>query len=107
MSDLVRISFTARNLHLISIGLKTTTLRSPAQAAKINLKVGHTGVMQIRGVRYRVTHVGLLNVDEAGGRRSIWNSEGFDYTGEPMFAQTMEFLDGNRKLHLYRFERIW
>lgn len=66
-------------------------------------KVGEHGYF--RG--FKVTYIGKVSVEEAGGRELIWESEGFEHTesGKPKFKQTEQFLEGRVKLHLYTFEQ--
>lgn len=100
----VNMEFYPDNLELIQRGLKTSTLRSDSQASKINLLVGESGLFG----EHVVTYHGKKFVHEAGGRDSVWKSEGFDFTesGKPKFKQTYEFLEGKISLHYYTFKPV-
>lgn len=103
---MIKIDFYPDNEELLVKGLKTTTLRSDNQAAKIGMKEGERSRCVVAGVEFEVTYEGLLDVIQAGGASTVWESEGFEHTGGPKFKQTELFLQGKQKLHLYRFKKV-
>ncbi len=97
---MIEVDFYPDNQELIYQGLKTSTLRTEPQAQKIGLDKSESGVITIRDKQFVVNHVGLVGVDEVGGKDLVWKSEGFLHTS-PKFHSTWMFLQGNRKLHYY------
>lgn len=110
----IKIDFYPDNLELLSRLLKTTTLRTDAQAKKIGLnQIGEQALFKFtlpQGLEniFIVTYLGKKTVDEFGGKDKVYKTEGFEhtYSGKPKFSSTIEFLEGKRALHLYSFEAI-
>lgn len=96
----IQIDFLPENIELIYDGRKTSTLRTPKQAEKIDLQPGEKGLMQVKDRQFVVENKGYVMVDEVGGKDVIWRSEGFLHTS-PKFLTTWYFLNGIRQLHFY------
>ena len=101
----MNIPFYPVNLDLIYQELKTSTLRSEKEYDLIGLKPGEKGLLKIKDKDFEVECIGLISVEEIGGREKVWKSEGFDYT--PIkFQQTRDFLAGKRRLFFYSIKRV-
>lgn len=94
------IPMTPKNVEKILNGEKTTTIRSERAARAIGIDSGKTVVALFAKKPFLVTNRGLLTVQQAGGKETMWESEGFSPEG-PMFKQTREWLNGKGKLYVY------
>ena len=90
------------NVTKILKGEKTSTVRSASAAQQIGLKKGQQAYTTWGGKRFLVTCEGEQTIGEAGGKESVWKSEGFGPSG-PLYAQTKTWLSGTGKLWVYRF----
>lgn len=111
------IVFSAENIEKIEQGLKTTTVRAPYNAERIGIPVGQSRKMQIGNKEYNVTNLGLMSVNQAGGKNRMVKSEALPtkrdgknvypvesegITYYAMYSQTVSWLNGTgNDLYVY------
>lgn len=100
MKDFYYIPMYEENIEKIELGLKTSTLRSKESGEKIGLPIGIESKAKIGKNFYMVKNLGLLTIEEAGGKEFIEQKECFGKNG-PLFKQTSEWLDGFGKMYVY------
>lgn len=99
MKDIV-VDFYPENLDLIYEGLKVSTIRTEDQSIKMALDKDESGIFTVKDKKFVVKCLGLVNVDEIGGREQVWRNEGFLHTS-PKFHSTWMFLLGKRDMFYY------
>jgi hypothetical protein len=97
----VVIQMQPANVEKIKAGTKTTTTRSESQAQQINIPVGKSAIVNFGGQDFKVTNRGLLTIEEAGGKETIFKSEGVKSESEFMYQQTKDWVNGKDKLYVY------
>jgi hypothetical protein len=97
----VEIQMQPDNIKKIKAGVKTTTVRSAAQAKQINIPVGQSAIVNFDGQDFKVTNRGALTIEEAGGKDAIIKSEGVKSENDFMYKQTKDWVNGKGKLYVY------
>lgn len=100
MKTIFYIPMLPENILKIEKGIKTTTLRTQSAAKKIGIPVGQTVKAKIGKKHYLVKNLGLLTIEEAGGKKHIYKTECFGKNG-PIFQSTKNWIEGSGKLFVY------
>lgn len=97
----VFIPMLPHNTELVVNAKKVTTLRTASSAKKIGMATGEVCKCYFGSKPFIVACAGEMTVEEAGGKEEMWESEGFNHTGGPMFDVVKDWLEGKGKLYLY------
>ena len=97
----VNVKFSPENVNKIKIGLKTTTIRGERDFNTIGLNVGEQAVVEVGGVDFVIRNRGKLDINQAGGVKSMLKSEGVKSVDEFIYAQTKLFFNNETDAYIY------
>lgn len=100
-TQLTSINMDAKNAGRVVIGKKTTTVRTEKQARDINIPVGATEIRLISGDPYNITNRGYLTLQEAGGLKSILESEGLTMEEAVNYPSTKAWIEDKGRMYVY------